>query len=448
MANIKSFPNNQDVYIGAEDVMRWLHGRSSGVFGADGNAAVYNVPGKMAVTVSDGNGWLTNANGDGIVWWNDTEAKTGKKLELTIDMAEPDLYRIDRVIVEWQTTNYVALPEIKILKGTPNVTPYFPALTNDNFLRQISLAWIEVPPAATEILSVHINDERLDPTVCGIVTEQVGVDTSVMHAQFKSFMETSINEQNTYLEAQRAAWEAFFANVQDDGLVPVPTANDAGKVPKVNKAGDGYELGDAQMSIPVTTGIPEDSDIWIDPSVSSVVAGGTCVSIDSWNDAIENGYYISRGNSPDNWLWWGYVVARDNQNIDQRIFRQGTNGLLEAHRQRIAGYWRAWKYVIPAMEVGYVYQTVELHNGKPVYTVLIDCGNFPDSNVKTVNLTDTAAAIIRYAGYASNGVALPYIEDDGTNLLWVGAGGSSITVGAKTGGWTDKNCYVQVWYTK
>lgn len=40
MANIKSFPNNQDVFIGAEDVMKWLHGRTSGVFGAAGNASV------------------------------------------------------------------------------------------------------------------------------------------------------------------------------------------------------------------------------------------------------------------------------------------------------------------------------------------------------------------------------------------------------------------------
>ena len=32
MANIKSFPNNRDEYVGAEYAMRWLHGRTSGVF--------------------------------------------------------------------------------------------------------------------------------------------------------------------------------------------------------------------------------------------------------------------------------------------------------------------------------------------------------------------------------------------------------------------------------
>ena len=54
MAEIKSFPNNQDVYIGAEWVMKWLHGRTSGVFGAEGNLSTSVVPNSMSVEVSDG----------------------------------------------------------------------------------------------------------------------------------------------------------------------------------------------------------------------------------------------------------------------------------------------------------------------------------------------------------------------------------------------------------
>ena len=100
MSEIKSFPNNQDEYSGAEDVMRWLHGRTSGVFAAAGNAAVaaLETPG-MAVTVSDGTGWMSNANGDGVVWWNDTESVSAAKLQLSIDAADGVLNRIDRVIL-------------------------------------------------------------------------------------------------------------------------------------------------------------------------------------------------------------------------------------------------------------------------------------------------------------------------------------------------------------
>lgn len=194
MAEIKSFPNNQDEYIGAEDVMRWLHGRTSGVFGAEGNASVSPVLDTMAVTVSDGNGWMSNSNGYGVVWWNDAESATGSKLKLTVSMADSVNPRIDRVIVSWQTTNYVARPEIKILKGTPASNPVAPALTNNNILRQISLASIKIPAGATAITSSMITDERLNSSVCGLVTCGIGVDTTVMQSQFDALLEYIENE--------------------------------------------------------------------------------------------------------------------------------------------------------------------------------------------------------------------------------------------------------------
>ena len=189
MAEIKSFPNNQDEYSGAEDVMRWLHGRTSGVFAASGNAAVAALatPG-MAVTVSDGTGWMSNANNDGVVWWNDSESVNGTKLQLTIDAADGVLNRIDRVIVEWKTTNYVDRPEIKILKGTASSTAAAPALTNSGTKRQISLAQVAVAAGTTAITAGMITDERLNPEVCGLVTDTLSIDTSVINAQFTELL--------------------------------------------------------------------------------------------------------------------------------------------------------------------------------------------------------------------------------------------------------------------
>lgn len=190
MAEIKSFPNNQDEYSGAEDVMRWLHGRTSGVFAAAGNAAVaaLTTPG-MAVTVSDGTGWLSNSNGDGVVWWNDSESVNGSKLQLAIDAADGVLNRIDRVIVEWKTTNYVDRPEIKVLKGTASSQAAAPALTNNGTLRQISLAQISVAAGTTAITASMITDERQDTEVCGLVTDGLSIDTSVINAQFSELLE-------------------------------------------------------------------------------------------------------------------------------------------------------------------------------------------------------------------------------------------------------------------
>lgn len=190
MAEIKSFPNNQDEYSGAEDVMRWLHGRTSGVFAASGNAAVsaLETPG-MAVTVSDGTGWMSNANNDGVVWWNDTESVSGTKLQLAIDAADGVLNRIDRVVVEWKTTNYVDRPEIKILKGAASSTAAAPALTNSGTKRQISLAQVSVAAGTTAITASMITDERLNPDVCGLVTDTLRIDTSVINAQFAELLD-------------------------------------------------------------------------------------------------------------------------------------------------------------------------------------------------------------------------------------------------------------------
>lgn len=204
MASIKSFPNNQDEYVGAEYVMKWLHGRTSGVFGANGNAAVsaLETPG-MAVTVSDGVGWMSNVNGDGVVWWNDSEAVNTSKLQLGIDAADGVLNRIDRIIVEWKTTNYVDLPEIKVLKGATSRMAKAPTLTNNSTVRQISLAKISVNAGVTAITASMITDERLDASVCGLVTDWVSIDTSMMHSQFEALLE-SIQKELADLEAGTA----------------------------------------------------------------------------------------------------------------------------------------------------------------------------------------------------------------------------------------------------
>lgn len=202
MANIKSFPNNQDEYIGAEDVMRWHHGRTSGVFGAGNNASVQalSTPG-MAVEVSDGTGWMANSGRNGIVWWIDNESVNGAKLQLAVDAADGVLNRIDRVIAEWKTTNYVDYPEVKILKGAKASKATAPALTNNSTIRQISLARISVAAGTTAITASMITDERLDASVCGLVTEKVSIDTSTMQSQFSTLLQETQAQATSVLDS-------------------------------------------------------------------------------------------------------------------------------------------------------------------------------------------------------------------------------------------------------
>ena len=201
MADIKSFPNNQDVYVGAEWVMKWLHGRTSGVFGAEGNLAMTVVPDSMSIQISDGIGWLSNANGDGIAFWNDSEQTNGNKLTLTHDVADGVLDRIDRIVVTWETTNYVALPTITILKGVPSSIPTAPVLTNNSTQRQISLAQVKIPAGTVSLSPAMITDERLDPAVCGLVTDTVTVDTSMIQNQVSGVLEETQSKTAALLKS-------------------------------------------------------------------------------------------------------------------------------------------------------------------------------------------------------------------------------------------------------
>lgn len=203
MAEIKNFPNNVDEYIGAQNVMKWLHGRTSGVFGADGNLSV-TANGDMTVSVSDGVGWLANDKADGTVFWNDTKEQTGSELQLEIPLADAILPRIDRIVVSWDTVDYAAKPRIEVLKGTAASTPAAPVLTNNGLLRQISLAQISVAAAASKIAASDITDERLDADVCGLVTDWISVDTAPMQAQFEDLLQkvkTELNRLNAGTEA-------------------------------------------------------------------------------------------------------------------------------------------------------------------------------------------------------------------------------------------------------
>lgn len=203
MAEIKNFPNNVDEYIGAQNVMKWLHGRTSGVFGADGNLSV-TANGDMTVSVSDGVGWLANDKADGTVFWNDTKEQTGSELQLAISLPDAILPRIDRIVVSWDTVDYAAKPRIEVLKGTAASPPAAPALTNNGLLRQISLAQISVAAAASKIAAIDITDERLDADVCGLVTDWISVDTAPMQAQFEDLLQkvkTELNRLNAGTES-------------------------------------------------------------------------------------------------------------------------------------------------------------------------------------------------------------------------------------------------------
>ena len=290
MAEINSYPNNSDEYIGAEEVMRWHHGRTKGVFAGDGNAAVTAVAGEMQVQVAAGIGWMTDADGDGICWWFDSP------ITLLVDAAESTgtMNRIDRVIVEWKTTDYADLPEVKILKGQNRSVAQAPALTNTSSLRQISLARISIPAGTTALTNVLITDERQDTTVCGIVTETVTADTSVINTQY----EEALDELRT---AIAQAWDGNIsdgaittAKIEDEAVTTAKIDDGAVTSDKLASAVSSAISGKVDKSGDTMTGDLTTSDCAVFVK-SSEITDGTTVSALSWGQRF--GILDSAGNT-------------------------------------------------------------------------------------------------------------------------------------------------------
>lgn len=188
MIEIKNYPNNRDEFVGAEQLMKFLHGRTSGVFSLADSAAVSAKQNQMAVQVSDGYGWLANGEGNGCAWWVEAQKETGSPAELGIDPADGTLSRIDRVVISWETTQYTEHPYLKILKGENSSNPQPPALTNNSTTRQISLAQIRINAGALKVTPADITDERLNPAVCGLVRYNESADTSMINSQFTDLL--------------------------------------------------------------------------------------------------------------------------------------------------------------------------------------------------------------------------------------------------------------------
>ena len=307
MAEIKSFPNNQSTYVGAEWVMRWLHGRTSGVFAAADNASVSAVTGEMAVAVSDGIGWLSNSDANGVVWWNDTQKTSGTPLHLEIDTADGVQNRIDRVIVEWKTTNYVDLPEIKILKGTKASNPVAPALTNNNSVRQISLARVSIPAGTLAITSALITDERLNSSVCGLVTESLEIDTSMLVDQ----MEDLISDYNALLDELEEMIAQAASQTLIDNSVTTPKINDGAVT--TDKIADGAVVRDK-----LATAVKNE----LDGLASSISALETSDSgkLSKSGDTMTGELYLKQGVTdgtvPSEEIFGRRIRFRDSNNAD------------------------------------------------------------------------------------------------------------------------------------
>lgn len=110
--------------------------------------------------------------------------------------------------------------------------------------------------------------------------------------------------------------------------------------------------------------------------------------------------------------------------------------------------WGEWEWMNPPMSLGVEYLTTERYEGKPVYTMLVNCGEMVSGSSVTYAQNVTT---IRFAGFAG-GVPLPYLGSagfDGGWTIWMQINGGTIIVHGGSGyANTTINTKAQVWYTK
>lgn len=137
----------------------------------------------MTIQLREGKAWI---NG---YFYNNTDYHN-----LTLDVADGVLNRIDRIVIRWDLTARNILSAIK--KGTPSASPVAPTLQRDADVYEIAVADVLVNKGATAITQGNITDQRLNGELCGVsagIIQQI--DTTEFNAQlqawFKEYMDLS-----------------------------------------------------------------------------------------------------------------------------------------------------------------------------------------------------------------------------------------------------------------
>lgn len=150
----------------------------------------------------------------------------------------------------------------------------------------------------------------------------------------------------------------------------------------------GLANDDDATNIPVTSKVPSDADIWIDPNedpyaltpadIGAAPAGyglgASCVALATWEDATKNGFYTSTGGLPSGFVGDTFqgIAVDCNKFVILNIWQTG-NGLDNVHLFRkysnVSKTWGEWEFVNPPMLEGVEYRTTERYNGHPVYTM-------------------------------------------------------------------------------
>lgn len=209
MANIVTYPLNRIEYQ-ASDAETHYSTRISGVYTTeDYKCSVTGA--NTTVTVSEGIAWIRNKRFAG------KSACMPVATSVDLGVANASLPRWDVVCLRFDANENKT--DIVVKNGTAASSPVIPAISQTETLYELYLCKVYRPAGSATISVGDVYDLRLDPELCGLMTDSVTeIDTSAINAQINSLIER-LHEEIAGVEDESALMLKSVYDTDGDGVV-------------------------------------------------------------------------------------------------------------------------------------------------------------------------------------------------------------------------------------
>jgi hypothetical protein len=122
-------------------------------------------------------------------------------LYLNHSLPEATLDRIDRIVLRLDKRNQSRFVKLFVVQGVSGTNPVAPNLQRDDFIYELSLAQIRIRANTSTLVAADLIDERLDESLCGLVSSLISIPTDQLQAFILAKMD-ELNVESDNFEAQ------------------------------------------------------------------------------------------------------------------------------------------------------------------------------------------------------------------------------------------------------
>ena len=163
---------------------------------------------------------------DGVTYSAEDVATYREDTVLTVPDADNTLNRVDRVVLQFDTSSN--LTAIRLKTGTPAVAAQPPDILQNHNQYELGLCTISVPAGSAAVTSADITDTRTDEAVCGLMRDGVtGIPTETLLAQYTAILTAMQQSGNAQLQQLAESIKAvdsgsFYTKEQADAKFGTP----------------------------------------------------------------------------------------------------------------------------------------------------------------------------------------------------------------------------------